>query len=204
MTLSRKRYCGARLMHGRIGPGGDGRCRQFPRANGRCWRHGGYAVGGKGPRDMTRANIARARWLELLHALGLKHPGGYYVRKGALGAKKGKDVMAEAILQANIAIEALPATRDVPDAEKLPVELLGEGVRAGLVLTRDTVAMAQMMLDRDGEHADKKFLSMANLTAIALVKLGLKASETGYREDVLGRLLDAIEAEKSQPKESTP
>ncbi len=105
-----------------------------------------------------------------------------------------------AITLANDILEMLPAPRDVPDDQKGSAELLGEGVRNGLLLNRDTVLLGREMLARDGEFINLKLLSAANITALGLVKLGLKAADTGSRNDIIGKLIAAIEAEKAGAK----
>ncbi len=103
-----------------------------------------------------------------------------------------------AITLANDILELLPTPRvDVPDEQKGSAELLGEGVRYGLLLNRDTVQLGRDMLARDGEFVNLKLLSAANITALGLVKLGLKAADTGSRNDIIGKLIAAIDAEKS-------
>lgn len=103
----------------------------------------------------------------------------------------------KAIALANDILELLPTPRNVPDDEKGSAELLGEGVRNGLLLNRDTVILGRELLGRDGENVNLKFLSAANITALGLVKLGLKAADTGSRNDIIGKLIAAIEAEKA-------
>ena len=158
----------------------------------RCKFHGGGGSGWYGPRSTVKQRAVVAARQALMRALGLPWYGGRPKRRAEI------KMADQAIAIANAVLEVLPPARaNVPDSEKGTVELLSEGVRDGLLLARDTVRLGQMALARDGEKVDRKLLGMANLTALGLTKLGLRAAEGERRDDVLGRLLAAIEAEKS-------
>ena len=79
----------------------------------------------------------------------------------------------------------------------------------GLLLARDTVELGRSLLVVDGQRLtsvaemhpqDLKLLGMSQITALGLVKLGLKAADTGARNDIIGKLIAAIEAEKAGAK----
>ena len=187
--------CGARL-HNRLRREQGLRCRRRPMlGKKRCRWHGGLGnCANHHPTGRQYQWKARAAKQALMRALGLPWYGGAPKRTATL-------TMADkAIALANDILEQLPTPRDVPDDEKGNVELLGEGVRAGLLLLRDTVKLGQAELLLGRENINFKLLGQANLSALGTVKLGLKAADTGRRNDVIGKLLAAIEAEKAEPK----
>ena len=192
MSIVRER-CNA-LSHSKAGRLAGKRCQRWPLAGKtRCARHGG--------RGNSRAHKlngrqyqwkARAAKQALMRALGLPWYGGAPKTKASL------DMADKAIAIANEVLERLPVPRDVPDDEKGNVELLGEGVRSGLLLLRDTVELGREELKRGRDRINFKLLGQANLSALGTVKLGLKAADTGHRNDIIGKLLAAIEAEKGE------
>lgn len=98
--------------------------------------------------------------------------------------------MAEqAIAVADSIIEGLPAPRNAAE----------EGMLEGSVLLRDTIRVGQRALDRDGDLVDRKLLSLSCMMALGLMRLGGDASERRTRSDLMGKLLAAIEAEKTKP-----
>jgi hypothetical protein len=102
----------------------------------------------------------------------------------------------------------LPAPRNVPDSEKGDLEIFGEGVRASVILLRDTVRLGQALLvDAEGKALttvadmhpqDLKVLGMAQITALGVTKQGFKAADRKQRNDIIGTLLAAIAAEKAE------
>ena len=192
-----KPRCGARLSRGR------GICRQ-PRVKGRnrCWAHGGHTISRLWPVTGRKYEWAgRARKQAIMRALGLPWYGGRNKTKVSLS-------MAEkAIAITTEILERLPVPRDVPDSEKGDLEIFGEGVRASVVLLRDTVQLGQrLMLDEHGNKLesvammhpqDLKLLGMAQITALGLTKQGFKVADRAQRNDIIGKLIAAIEAEKA-------
>lgn len=90
----------------------------------------------------------------------------------------------------------------LPDGEKRAPELLAEGMRAGLIAARAIVSQP-LAVDKSGAFCDLKQQRLVSDTAAWLCRLGLRAAEGGERarrDDVLGRLLAAIEAEKPSQK----
>lgn len=90
----------------------------------------------------------------------------------------------------------------LPDGEKRAPELLAEGMRAGLIAARAIVSQP-LAVDASGAFCDLKQQRLVSDTAAWLCRLGLRAAEGGERarrDDVLGRLLAAIEAEKPSQK----
>jgi hypothetical protein len=196
------RLCGARKRSG-------GRCRHpvMPGRNS-CWTHGPRTGNHTHPAWIATQHApwgptqwrGRSRRQAVMRALGLPWYGGRRKQKAVLN-------MAEkAVALANDILELLPAPRDVPDDQKGAAELLGEGVRSGLLLSRDTIQLGQsLLLDADGNKLttlanmhpqDLKFLSLASIAALGTVKLGLKAADTGRRNDIIGKLIAAIAAEQ--------
>ena len=192
--------CGARLR-GR-GKGGAFCRRHAVKGRRRCIKHGGD------PRKWNHAAFreggakpwGEAQWRPLYRMQAIRKSLGLPWYGGRPKTKATFTMADRAISVANEILELLPEPRDVPDSEKGSAELLGEGVRNGLLLTRDTVLLGRDLLARDGEFVNLKFLGAANVTALGLVKLGLKASETGSRNDIIGKLIAAIEAEKAGAK----
>ncbi len=186
--------CGARLRWDRRGQF----CRRWAtqhvpkRGKRRCRLHLGQA--NHHPTGRQYQWKARAAKQAVMKALGLPWYGGSPKRKATL------NMADKAIAIANDILETLPIPRDVPDDQKGNVELLGEGVRAGLLLLRDTVKLGQAELLLGRENINFKLLGQANLSALGTVKLGLKAADTGSRHDIIGKLLAAIEAEKEGAK----
>ena len=169
-------------------------CRRHAmRGRRRCRLHGGKSFGpGPGVLPWGPAQWVPVRRMQAIRkALGLPWYGGRPRKRKTL------TMADQAIELANDILELLPTPRNVPDDQKGSAELLGEGVRNGLLLNRDTVLLGREMLARDGEFVNLKLLSAANLTALGLVKLGLKAADTGSRNDIIGKLIAAIEAEKA-------
>jgi hypothetical protein len=137
--------------------------------------------------------MGREKRQALFRSLGLSWYGG-------LGPKpQPRQKMAEALETIDNMLEVWPAPAVKDDTQKSPAELLGEGMRNGLLLTRDTIRMSQAALDRDGERVDRKLLNTGIMASLAICRIGLRAAEGELRakhDDVLGRLLDLIKAEK--------
>ena len=176
----------------------------------RCWNHGGrlnrhnhaawratqHAPWGEAQRGPVRARQA------VMRALGLPWYGGRPKLKVSLNMAD----QAVAILEADL--QLLPTPRDVPDDQKGDFEILGEAARASVILLRDTVKLGQrLMLDdkgrpiesvKDMDPKDLKYLSIASITALGVTKQGFKAADRQQRNDIIGKLLRAIEAEKAE------
>lgn len=194
--------CGAKLR------GKPGYCRAWAmttvRGKRRCRIHGGTSTRNLRINPWGKPQWeARARKQALMRALGLPWYGGAPKRKATLR------MADKAIAVANEILEMLPVPRNVPDEQKGSVELLGEGVRNGLLLTRDTVILGRDALaayhaaPADEKRLDLKLLGTANITALGLIKLGLKAADTGKRNDIISKLFAAMEAEKASTKGET-
>ncbi len=188
--------CGARLSK-RPGQFCRSWALKIPTVRGkrRCRKHGGMQTQNLRYNPWGEPQRAPVKKMQaVMRALGLSWHGGRPKQKAKL-------TMADkAIAVANEVLELLPASRDVPDDQKGSAELLGEGVRNGLLLTRDTVVLGRDLLARDGENVNLKFLGAANIAALGLVRLGIKAADTGSRNDIIGKLIAAIEAEKGATK----
>jgi hypothetical protein len=116
-------------------------------------------------------------------------------------------VIADAMLERDEVVAADGAVILPSDGHS---RLLDEGSRAGLVLQRDTVLLAQAQLDAAGKPAKKgetrpidyKLLRLGNDAANALNRLAVRVAEGQFRvrrDDVLATLL-----EKLTKKENTP
>lgn len=110
--------------------------------------------------------------------------------------------MDKALEQVGLALDAIPAARDVLDGEKSHQELLGEWTRDGLILGRDTVRMVRAALEADGDAIDLKLLRLGNDAAAAAARLSMRAQEGEFRakrSDVIEQLLARIAVEGAKP-----
>jgi hypothetical protein len=167
--------------------------------------HGGKTIFGRpNPAACTHEAkwAGRARKQAIMRAMGLPWYGGAPKRRATL-------TMADkAIRIIDEEIALLPAPRDVPDSEKGDLEIFGEGVRASVVLLRDTVKLGQALLIaadgkaltsvKDMHPQDLKLLGMAQITALGITKQGFKAADRQQRNDIITKLLAAIAAEKAE------
>lgn len=183
--------CGARTRHGT-------RCLYpVPAGRKRCRYHGAYA-GAKDPwKGLALARGGRRRWVERLHALGLKAPGGRVP-----GRKKVDAMVERAVAVVDQLLEHLPAMGEDlrSDAEKSSGELLTEGMRAGLIVGRDIVRSYD-------PNADIKERRLVAETAGWIAKLGVRIAEAdmrarGSQEGVL-RVLEALQAADGDTKEQS-
>lgn len=144
----------------------------------------------------------RDRKQAVMRALGLPWYGGRRKTTPRLSmAEKAIKIMDEEI-------ELLPVPRDVPDSEKGDIEIFSEGLRASVVLLRDVVRLGQrLIVDAEGNPLDTvaemhpqdlKALGMASITALGVTKQGFKAADRQQRNDLIGKLLAAIAAEKEE------
>lgn len=148
--------------------------------------HGAYA-GARNWGPCVAAMVpARRRWVERLHALGLRAPGGRVP-----GRKKVDAMVERAVAVVDELLEHLPAMGEDlrSDAEKSSGELLTEGMRAGLIVGRDIVRSYD-------PNADIKERRLVAETAGWIAKLGVRIAEAdmrarGSQEGVL-RVLEAL------------
>ena len=184
-----KRYCNARTRPGAKWP----RCRHAPMKNGRCRMHGGKLKGGSLPGHDTRKSfMAWRRWLDLLHTMGLKHPGGR-PRKLKTVLTMTEQAKAVLVVAAKDLTEALPS--DVlqrPIEELSPAQALG---RAALSGSHQLIRIIEQPLDMNDLKQQRLIGDMAG-TALRLFVRAAEGEFQARRDDVLGQLLAAIKAEK--------
>jgi len=195
--------CGARL---RNKPGRFCRCwanGPAPLRGGerRCRLHTGQA--NHHPTGRKYQWQGRNKKQAVLRELGLPWYGGRRKSEVTLtGARKAIAIMDDIL-------EQLPVPRtDVPDSQKGDIEIFSEGVRASCILLRNAVLLGdRLMRDEKGEllnsvkdmhPQDLKMLGMAQITALGITKQGFKAVDRAKRTDMIGKLLDAIAAERAQ------
>ena len=186
-----KRYCNARTRPGAKWP----RCHHSPMPNGRCHMHGGRLKGGSVHRDTRKPMAAWRRWVELLHAMGLKHPGG---RPRKLKTVLSMTDKAKAVLVdgAKDLAEALPTDILQRPIESLsPAQALG---RAALSGSYQLIRIIEQELDMNDLKQQRLIGDMAG-TALRLVMRAGERGDQGRTNDVLGELLKAIKAEKDAP-----
>jgi hypothetical protein len=169
--------------------------------NGKCYVHGGKLKGGSIHRDTSKASAARKRWLELLHALGLKHPGGRSNSKLQKALTMAEEAKQLVVAGARDLAEALPSDVLTRPVESLsPAEALG---RAALSGSYQLIRIIEQPLERDenGNLMDlKQQRLVGDMSAVAL-RLFVRAAGDEMRsrsDDVLGRLLAAIQADKEK------
>ncbi len=190
--------CGARLV-----PRSRGLCRMYRvKGRNRCWFHGGKTLFGLKRQGRKDQWAGRARKQAVMKALGLPWYGGRRKTKAEL---KMAD-KAIAILDEELAL--LPLPRDVPDSEKGDIEIFSEGLRASVILLRDTVRLGQsLIVDAKGNPLttvaemhpqDLKALGMASITALGVTKQGFKNADRHQRHNLIAKLLAAIAAEKAE------
>lgn len=113
--------------------------------------------------------------------------------------------MDQALVVIEEVLEVLPAPRDVPDSEKGTMEILSEGMHEGALFGRDLVRRirGQLLKDSDDMAIDVKLMNLGSQTAGWMMRIGMRGAEEqgrNRRDDVVGRLLKAIEEERGRQK----
>jgi hypothetical protein len=140
----------------------------------------------------------RKRYIERLHACGVRAPGG---RSPKLGFVRGIQWMAQKQLRA--AIVAAEARLPTVSADDTPAALLGRGVLAGLRRLEEIVGVP---VDEAMMREQPKMARLIGDTALGVAKPGLRVQEgamRGQRDAALEALLAEIQAERARERATT-
>jgi hypothetical protein len=192
-----KRRCGARLLKK---PGfckGMGLC-----ANGRCYRHGGFMVGGSGPhRSPELLNKGRMAYIARRKALGLPCP--WATRKPEHDTTEWIDKQAQ--MATEIIDKVLVGFPEVakPPEEMTHAELLFDVSRHGLLALREIIVEPTVQYDKDGNERvmDTRARRLKGEMSLGVNKIMLSVQEAQMRartHDGIGEFLEMLRKKQQE------
>jgi len=173
----------------------------------RCRLHGGCSTG---PRDW-RANVTamwwgRKRYIERLHAQGLKAPGG---RPSGRWWKRPADERERILREMADTIDKLPAPPAKPIEQWSLPELLNDTARRGLIQLHGIISQPLKLKQSPDDRLDPDELRLQRLVGelgLGADKLLARVQETDLREQERAGWLELlrariVEAEATLPAE---